>query len=452
VHVEYRTSPGGAWQAVADVAGYAGTYPWTVPNLPTTAAQIRITDGWSALSDTCDAPFTLAGPLVTALPAAIAYGAHPVNSATLDSIRVTNPGTAPLHVTNIQSSDPAYAPGRTVLTLAPGASDTVGVTFRPTGVQSYPATLTLTEDAGAPASVALTGSGTNQTQVVVVAPGPPSAWQYNHTYNVLWQSQGATNVALDYRTSEAGAWIPIVASVPAAQGQFAWLVPNAPSSQARVRVHDTGGLPEGLSALFAIVVPGFAATPSPFDFGGVPLNFAAWDTLHIADPGTAPLTVSSVTSDNPRFVPGRTAFVIAAGHADTLSVTYTPAASGPDSALFTFTTDDPATPRTLRVRGAGASTTGVPGGPLAFGLDAAFPNPFTRATTLRFALPARADVRLDVFTTDGRRVASLVHGVRDAGAYVVSFEPRASLPAGVYFVRLSAGALERTRKILRLPR
>ncbi len=451
VHLDYRVSPVAPWQPIADVAGYAGTYAWTVPNTPTYAAQVRVSDAWSpALLDTSDAPFTIVGPAITVAPLAIAYGAHPLNSATLDSIRVTNTGTGALHVSAIAANDPAYAPGRASLTLAPGASDTVGVTFRPTAVQSYPATLTLTHDAGAASTVALSGSGTSGVQVVVVAPGTPSVWQYNHTYNVLWQSVGVSNVALDYRTSEAGAWIPIAPSVPAANGQYAWLVPNAASAQARVRVHDTGGLPEGISALFSLVVPAFAATPSPLDFGGVPLNLAVWDTVHVANAGTAPVTVSAVTSDNPRFVPGRTSFVVPAGASDTLAVTFQTSVSGPDSALFTFTADDPATPHTLRVRAAGASATGVGATPAAFAFEAAFPNPFTHATTLRFALPVACDVQLDVFTTDGRRVQSLARGFRGAGAYTVDFAPRASLPAGVYFVRLKAGAFERTRKLLHL--
>ncbi|HMB69186.1 MAG TPA: CRTAC1 family protein, partial [bacterium] len=41
-------------------------------------------------------------------------------------------------------------------------------------------------------------------------------------------------------------------------------------------------------------------------------------------------------------------------------------------------------------------------------LEAARPNPFGAATTIRFAVPARGRVRVEVFSVDGRRLASLV--------------------------------------------
>jgi len=451
VHVEYRTSPLDAWVAIADVPAYLGTYAWTVPNVPSATAQVRVRDDWaSGLSDLSDAAFTIAGPTIAVAPLGIAYGTHPTGSATLDSVRVTNAGTSALHVTAIGSGDPAFTPGRTSITLAPGASDTVGVTFRPVSAQPYAATLTLANDAGPDVTAPLSGTGSSATQVVVVAPNATSAWQYGHTYNVLWQSLGVSNVAVEYRTSEGGAWLPVAASLPASAGTYAWLAPGVPTSQARVRVRDISGSPAGMSSLFSIVVPAFAATPSPLDFGNIPPNYDTWDTLHVANAGTAPVTIANVVSDNPRFAPGRTAFAVAAGGADTLSVHFAPLVAGADSALFTFTTDDPVGTHTVRVRGTGAANVAVGAGPTRFALEPGYPNPFGSTVTLRFSLPVHADVRLDVYTTDGRRVQSLLHAPRDAGEYAVVFAPARALPSGVYFVHLAAGGLERTVKILRL--
>lgn len=65
------------------------------------------------------------------------------------------------------------------------------------------------------------------------------------------------------------------------------------------------------------------------------------------------------------------------------------------------------------------------------------PNPFTRATTIRFRLPAAGPVRLDVFDLAGRRVARLLDEARPAGEQAVAWEPGA-LATGVYYVRLEA--------------
>ncbi|MDZ4701069.1 MAG: S8 family serine peptidase [Rhodothermales bacterium] len=71
-------------------------------------------------------------------------------------------------------------------------------------------------------------------------------------------------------------------------------------------------------------------------------------------------------------------------------------------------------------------------------LFANYPNPFSGSTTLRFALPAPADVRLSVFDMLGRDVTVLVDQSLSAGVYETAFHAEA-LPAGVYVVRLEAG-------------
>jgi hypothetical protein len=192
---------------------------------------------------------------------------------------------------------------------------------------------------------------------------------------------------------------------------------------------------------------------SPYDFGPVMTNFATWDTLHIANPGTAPLTITNITSDNPEFKVARTSLVIAAADFDTLAFWYKPTGAGPDSALITFTDDTPLGTHTLRARGTGQSTTDTGGSaPVAFALEPNLPNPFALRTTVRFALPRASDVRIEVFDLAGRRVRTLVDGPREAGLQSVPFEPGRDASSGVYFVRMTAGAFEATRKMLYLVR
>jgi hypothetical protein len=78
-------------------------------------------------------------------------------------------------------------------------------------------------------------------------------------------------------------------------------------------------------------------------------------------------------------------------------------------------------------------------------------NPFRRATTLQYALPARMPVRVEVFTVDGRRAATLVDAVEEAGVHTVPFElngPGRSLKAGFYLVQLTAGEERRTLRLV----
>ena len=73
--------------------------------------------------------------------------------------------------------------------------------------------------------------------------------------------------------------------------------------------------------------------------------------------------------------------------------------------------------------------TDIPADPLpqAFTLSQNFPNPFSGDTIIRFALPDRGEVELAVYKLAGQRVAKLVEGVREAGAYTVRWDGRDDL-------------------------
>lgn len=84
-----------------------------------------------------------------------------------------------------------------------------------------------------------------------------------------------------------------------------------------------------------------------------------------------------------------------------------------------------------------------------FTLDHNYPNPFNSSTTLRFTLDRQADVRLDVITLMGERVAYLVDGHREAGAHDVVFDAR-GLASGVYVARLQVDRFSVARTMILL--
>ncbi|MEP0547736.1 MAG: T9SS type A sorting domain-containing protein [Rhodothermales bacterium] len=80
--------------------------------------------------------------------------------------------------------------------------------------------------------------------------------------------------------------------------------------------------------------------------------------------------------------------------------------------------------------------------PAALALDAAFPNPFADATTLTLTLASPQDVAIEVFSTNGRRVATLHRGILPSGRAHPFTLDAAGLADGTYVVRATAG--ERT--------
>ena len=73
-----------------------------------------------------------------------------------------------------------------------------------------------------------------------------------------------------------------------------------------------------------------------------------------------------------------------------------------------------------------------------FRLESAYPNPVSGTAHIAFTLPKAQQVSLTVYDMLGRRVATLVDGVRQEGAQTVAFDA-SSLPSGVYVYRLVTG-------------
>ncbi|MEM8598925.1 MAG: choice-of-anchor B family protein, partial [Bacteroidota bacterium] len=74
-------------------------------------------------------------------------------------------------------------------------------------------------------------------------------------------------------------------------------------------------------------------------------------------------------------------------------------------------------------------------------LSAAFPNPFSRHTSLTLALPAPERVRAHVYDLLGRRVATLLDGTVDAATLTLD---GTALPSGAYVVRVQGETFAQT--------
>ena len=75
-----------------------------------------------------------------------------------------------------------------------------------------------------------------------------------------------------------------------------------------------------------------------------------------------------------------------------------------------------------------------------------YPNPFNPTTTIRFSLPQREHVTLQVFDVLGREVATLVDGELNPGEHSVVHNPK-GLASGVYFYRLSTPTFSQTKSM-----
>ena len=97
------------------------------------------------------------------------------------------------------------------------------------------------------------------------------------------------------------------------------------------------------------------------------------------------------------------------------------------------------------------ANSGVPSGPSGsvikdFEILSTYPNPFNSSTSIRYSLPVSSEVSISLFDLNGCRVTNLLNGWKSTGMHVAAIEA-ATLPAGLYIVRLEANEMLLLQKV-----
>ena len=85
--------------------------------------------------------------------------------------------------------------------------------------------------------------------------------------------------------------------------------------------------------------------------------------------------------------------------------------------------------------------------PLEFSLDDNYPNPFNPVTMIGFSIPRQTNVRLNIYSLTGKKLATLVNESRSAGKYSVTFDA-SNLSSGIYLYRLDTDLYTMTKKMV----
>ncbi|UCC11233.1 MAG: T9SS type A sorting domain-containing protein [candidate division WOR-3 bacterium] len=76
------------------------------------------------------------------------------------------------------------------------------------------------------------------------------------------------------------------------------------------------------------------------------------------------------------------------------------------------------------------------------------PNPAVNRVVFRSRLAESSFIQVDVYTVDGRHVASPFHDYAETGTLEITWDIRQDLPTGVYLVNLKRGSSLLTQKLL----
>ena len=73
--------------------------------------------------------------------------------------------------------------------------------------------------------------------------------------------------------------------------------------------------------------------------------------------------------------------------------------------------------------------------PTEFQLSQNYPNPFNERTTIKYCVPDKMKIMLEIFNSGNRKVKTLINEVKEAGTYKVEFKTN-ELESGEYLYKL----------------
>lgn len=101
--------------------------------------------------------------------------------------------------------------------------------------------------------------GGGAASVTVTSPNGGESWAGGSAHSITWTSSGVTNVKLEYTLNGGTSWTTITSSTAASAGSFSWTVPGSASTNAKVRVTDTGSTASDVSNAAFTITTGTAA-------------------------------------------------------------------------------------------------------------------------------------------------------------------------------------------------
>jgi hypothetical protein len=85
--------------------------------------------------------------------------------------------------------------------------------------------------------------------------------------------------------------------------------------------------------------------------------------------------------------------------------------------------------------------------PTKFELAQNYPNPFSGKTTIKFCIPDRMKIKLEIYNSDNKKVNTLIDEIKEAGTYEVDFSAK-ELASGVYIYKFETNDYFDTKKMI----
>ncbi|MCP4150892.1 MAG: hypothetical protein GY757_24310, partial [bacterium] len=282
LQIQYSLNNGASWSSITNNTVNDGSYFWTIPGVSSTTCLIRVREVDGSASDTSNAEFTIAPPILTVTTpnggefwsVGACRDITWTTAGAVGNVKIeysTDSGTNWNPVTSSTSNDGRYSwtiPGTTSSNCLVRVSEIDGLPY---------------DDSDA----VFTISSSSSSALTVTAPNGGESWESGSSQTITWTSTGTVgNVKIEYSTNCGTTWNPITSST-SNDGIYSWSVPATSSANSLVRVSETDGLSyDDSDAVFAISSSSSSALTVTAPNGGESWGAGSLQTITWTSTGT----------------------------------------------------------------------------------------------------------------------------------------------------------------------
>ena len=309
-------------------------------------------------------------PGLSLSPSAVNFGNVAVNSTASQAITVTSSGTSSLTISAATVSGSGYGVSGLTLpvTLKPGQSANLMVSFDPNTTGSFNGNVTLTTNTTT-GSAAITLSGSGQTQGALSGLNCANSSITGTGSDVctvsLSSAAGTNGVTVALSSSNSAVTVPSSVFLPpgATSVQFTAAVSSVTTAQSATLTADAGGIAQSYTISLGAAVPGLTLSSSSLSFGSVTVNSPVSQSVVLKSSGTAPVTINSGSATGSGYSISGLSFPVTLnpGATATLTVQFDPTSAGSITGAVTMTTNTSSGSATIALSGTGVSAAALSG-------------------------------------------------------------------------------------------
>ncbi|HOY32114.1 MAG TPA: hypothetical protein PKW80_09565 [Bacteroidales bacterium] len=258
--LEYSVNAGGSWASIVNTtfspSGNTYTYAWTIPNNPSTACLVRVTDnGSSCKTDASDNLFTIA----PATPVLTVNSPNGGNTLYIGQSHTITWSSAYLSSSFVKI-EYSVNNGSAWTTIISSTNNTGSYNWSNIPNTPSPNCLVRISDVGNPSTNDISNAVFTIALGAITVNAPNGGESLNgcNTYSITWTRTGTSNYFnIDYSINNGVSWSALASNYYQSGGNctFSWTVPNVSTSQARVRIYDynNSAIRDSSNAAFTIV-------------------------------------------------------------------------------------------------------------------------------------------------------------------------------------------------------